>query len=428
MVIVSHPTGNANVAAVVAALDEEQLLTAYFTCIYWRPEARFARWVPAGLRGTLERRARVQIPPEKIHTRPGREVVRNLLLRAGKKRFASGEDQPFSIDAVYRDLDRLVARRLRDFPDARAVYAYEDGALEQFRAARQRGLRCIYDLPIGYWRASRAIAAEEVERRPEWAPTLQALTDSAAKCARKDEELELADTVLVPSSFVRRTLEHYPGERKQAVVTPFGVPAAHAAPRRRTDRSQPLRVIFVGGLSQRKGIADLFDAVEKLGSAVSLTVIGRKPTSGCKALDQACSRYRWIASLSHAQVLEEMRAHDVFVFPSLFEGLALVLGEAISQGLPVITTPNSGGEDILRDGVDSFLVPIRAPEAIAERLLLLHEDRQLLKSMSDAALARACELTWTGYQRRVVFAVRESEQRKPLREKVNLHSNGTGGR
>ena len=406
MVLLSHPTGNANVAAVAAALDDEQLLAAYFTCVHWKADAAWAKLVPVGLRQTLERRARVRIPSEKIHTRPTRELMRNLLLRSGKKRLTAGENQPFSIDAVYRDLDRHVARRLGDFPAARAVYAYEDGALEQFRAARARGLRRIYDLPIGYWRQSRAIAAEEAARKPEWAATLQALTDSAEKCARKDEELALADTVLVPSSFVRRTLDHFPGAPRPVVVAPFGVPSAIAAPRERTHRSRPLRVLFVGGLSQRKGIADLIEAVEQLGSAVTLTLIGRKPTADCAALNAACARHRWIPSLPHAEVLGEMRAHDVFVFPSLFEGLALVLGEAISQGLPVLTTPNSGGEDILRDGVDSFLVPIRSPQAIVEKLLLLHEDRERLQAMSNAALASARNLTWSAYQQRVLHAVR----------------------
>ncbi len=406
MVLLSHPTGNANVAAVAAALEQEQLLAAYFTCIHWNPDSFRARLVPGGLRRTLDRRARVQLPASRIHTRPARELMRNLLLRAGKKHLVTGDHRLFSIDSVYRDLDRHVARHLSDFPTLRAVYAYEDGALDHFRAAGARGLRRIYDLPIGYWRASRAIAVEEAARRPQWAATLHALADNAEKCARKDEELSLADAVLVPSSFVRRTLDAAPVAAKQVVVAPFGVPAAISAPRPLTPASQPLRVLFVGGLSQRKGVADLVEAVESLGSAVTLTLIGRRPTDDCPALNAACARHRWIPTLAHSEVLAQMRAHDVFVFPSLFEGLALVLGEAISQGLPVLTTPNSGGEDILRDGIDSFLVPIRAPQAIAEKLLALHQDRQRLKAMSDAALEGAERLTRAGYQQRVVAAVR----------------------
>jgi glycosyltransferase involved in cell wall biosynthesis len=124
-------------------------------------------------------------------------------------------------------------------------------------------------------------------------------------------------------------------------------------------------------------------------------------------LEKYCQKHRWISSLPHHEILAEMRRHDVFVFPSLFEGLALVQGEAISQGLPVITTPNSGGTDILRDGVDGFIVPIRDPEAITSRLLQLYQDRALLQQMSDSARERAAELDWKSCKLRTVSIVRE---------------------
>ena len=403
-VIVSHPTGNANVSAVVNALEEQDLLAAFYTCIVWRPESKLARLVPGGVRSMLERRARIQLRPELVYTRPLRELLRNVMIRAGKKHLIASENHPLSIDGVYRDLDKYVARSLGKFPQARAVYAYEDGALHQFRVAHQLGKHCIYDLPIGYWRANRKISTEEAELQPAWKGTLNALGDSDAKCALKDEELSLADTVIVPSTFVKSTLDMYPG-KKTVVVNPFGVPANIAAPRSVTDPSKPLRVLYVGSLTQRKGIAYLFEAIEKAGKAVTLTVIGRK-VGQADVLDSNCAKHRWLSSLPHPEILAEMRRHDVFVFPSLFEGLALVTGEALSQGLPVITTPNSGGTDILRDGVDGFVVPIRDSEAIAERLIQLHQDRRLLKQMSDAALEGAVRLDWRGCKDRTVAAIR----------------------
>jgi glycosyltransferase involved in cell wall biosynthesis len=407
MVIVSHPTGNANVSAVVSALYEAELLEAFFTCIVWRPESKLAKMMPGGLKAMLQRRARVQLPPELVHTRPAREMLRNLYIRAGKKHLIASEKHPLSIDGVYRDLDRFVAASLKKFPAAKAVYAYEDGALHHFRRAHELGLHCIYDLPIGYWRANRKISSEEAENQPAWKGTLNALSDSDAKCALKDEELALADTVVVPSTFVKSTLGTYPGGKSRVVVNPFGVPANVAAPREVTDRDKPLRVLYVGSLTQRKGIAYLFEAIAKAGKAVTLTVIGRKVGQSA-ALDEACARHRWVPSLPHSEILAEMRQHDVFVFPSLFEGLALVQGEALSQGLSVITTPNSGGADILRDGLDGFIVPIRDPEAIAARLLQFHDDRELLKRMSDSALEQARNLDWRACKDRTVAAVRQA--------------------
>jgi len=406
MVILSHPTGNTFSTAVADALYEEEFLTAFYSCVVWKPDSFLARLLPKGVRTQLERRARIDLPSSLVHTRPFRDVVRNVLIRAGKKHWITGENSPFSVDGVYRDLDAAIARDLHKYPQARAVYAYEDGALRQFQKAHELGLRTIYDLPIGYWRANRKISIEEAELQPAWKGTLNALSDSDAKCALKDRELELADTVIVPSTFVKDTLELYPGKKK-VIVNPFGVPANVSASREKTDPSQPLRVLFVGSLSQRKGIAYLFEAVEKAGKAVTLTVIGRK-VGQSQLLDKYCQTYRWLSSVPHAEILAEMRRHDVFVFPSLFEGLALVTGEAISQGLPVITTPNSGGTDILRDGLDGFIVPIRDPDAIAERLLQLHADRDLLQRMSDSARARAAELTWEGYKLRTLAAVREA--------------------
>jgi alpha-maltose-1-phosphate synthase len=405
-VIVSHPTGNANVSAVVSALREEELLAAFYTCIHWRPESLTGRLMPRAVRGIFERRARIQLPNEFVRTRPMRELVRNLYIRAGKRHRIADASHTFSIDAVYRDLDRHVARSIRRYSDVRAVYAYEDGALAQFREARKLGIQRIYDLPIGYWRANKKISAEEAELQPGWKGTLTALTDDASKQASKDEELELASTVIVPSTFVKDTLDLYPG-KKTIVVNPFGVPAKISAPRQLTDPDKPLRVLYVGSLSQRKGIAYLFEAVEKSGEAVTLTVVGRK-VGQSDLLDKFCAKHRWLPSLPHDQVLDEMRNHDVFVFPSLFEGLALVQGEAISQGLPVITTPNSGGADILRDGMDGFIVPIRDPEAITARLIELYQDRTLLQQMSDSARERATQLDWKSYMARTVATIREA--------------------
>jgi starch synthase len=403
-VIVSHPTGNVNVSAVVSALYEEELLAYFFTCIVWRPESTLARLTPKALRGILERRARVQLPSQLVRTRPMRELVRNLYVRAGQKHRLADARHPFSIDGVYRDLDGYVARSLRKYPNVGGVYAYEDGALQQFEQAHALGIHCIYDLPIGYWRAARKISAEEAELQPAWKGTLRALSDSDAKCALKDAELDLADTVIVPSNFVKNTLDLYP-KKKNIVVNPFGVPANISAARELTDRDTPLRVLYVGSLSQRKGISYLFDAVEKAGKAVTLTIIGNK-VGESQLLDKYCQNHRWIPSLPHQEILAEMRRHDVFVFPSLFEGMALVQGEAISQGLPVITTPNSGGADILRDGVDGFIVPIRDPEAITLRLLELYGDRERLQRMSDSAREQAAQLDWKACQARTVAAVR----------------------
>ena len=109
--------------------------------------------------------------------------------------------------------------------------------------------------------------------------------------------------------------------------------------------------------------------------------------------------------MPHARVLELMTEHDVLVLPSLVEGFGLVITEALSRGLPVITTAHAGGADLMTDGREGFIVPIRSPDAIADRLTRLAEDRDLLARMAEAALATARRNPWERYEARIVQIV-----------------------
>lgn len=397
MLLFSHPTGNANVRHAALALFRAGLLAEFWTGLNLQAPPWLERLLPRRVSAQLCRRA---YPPElaaAIHTRPIREAVRLLAPQLGLSGLVRHETGRFSVDAVYRALDRAVARRLRS-GGFRGVYAYEDGAELSFREARRRGLATLYDLPIGHWRAARTLLLEEAEREPEWAATLSGNRDSAAKVARKDAELALADIVFVASSFTRRTLSEAADFQGTVIVVPYGAPAfPPGIPAAPPPRGNKLRVLFVGSLGQRKGLSYLFAACRGLRPAVALTVIGRKTTEPCAALDRELRDVRWIPSCPHSEILAEMAAHDVFVFPSLFEGFGLVLLEAMAMGLPVITTAHTAGPDLIHEGVEGFIVPIRDSAAIAARLELLHRDRERLAEMSRRARLRARECTWENY-------------------------------
>jgi glycosyltransferase involved in cell wall biosynthesis len=165
--------------------------------------------------------------------------------------------------------------------------------------------------------------------------------------------------------------------------------------------SRPLRVLYVGAMSQRKGISYLLRAMELVDGIAELSLIGRlgHPSSELAA---ALNRHTWTPTLPHGQVLEAMRNADVLVLPTLFEGRALVVLEALSQGVAVITTPNSGAEDVVLDGETGFIVPIRSAEAIAEKLTRLAEDRSLLGAMREKARKVAEDCTWERYRTQLV--------------------------
>jgi glycosyltransferase involved in cell wall biosynthesis len=404
VVALAHPTGNEFVRALVGELERRRLLGMYATTVAVPLGAVWTRLLPGRIGAEAQRRE-YPVDKRRIFTRPLRETCRLAAMRLGMDRAVRHETGWASIDAVYRDLDRAVARRLPDWVRSRritVVHAYEDGARASFGVARELGLRRVYELPIAYWETSRRLLQEEAERLPEWAPTLGGVEDSSEKLQRKTEELLLAEIVVCPSRFVAQSIPASALVGKRLVVAPFGTPPAATDRRPRTRRSGPLRVLFCGSMTQRKGLADLFAAMKLLPRQdVKLTVMG----SSVRPLPFYRAQYADFTHeppRPHGAVLDLMRDHDVLCLPSIVEGRALVMQEALSQGLPLVITENTGGADLVEDGAAGFLVPMRSPQAIAERLAFLADHRADLKEMGEAARRKAAQYTWSGYASAII--------------------------
>lgn len=406
MITLIHPTGNANVRGVLTGLYRDNMLATYYTTIGYASENRILKMLPHFVTDILNRRS-YNIPQNLIINHPYSEIFRLLnsyccLKNSSPLRVRS------AIDNIYYKLDHHLAKDIESdiIPNVtKVIYGYEDGSLNSFKAAKKRGLINIYDLPIGYWRAGHEIFFEEAELQPQWSITIPALNEPENKLVRKDEELALADHIFVASSFTRETLNKAPTIHAQVEVISYGAPPPVSHVPFARAEGKPLRALFVGGLSQRKGISYLFDAIASLKGMMDLTVIGRRPV-GCEALDKHLDHHTWIASLPHHHILEIMCQNDVLVFPSLFEGFGLVILEALSQGIPVITTPHTAGPDLLTDGEDGFIVPIRSSEAIAEKLELLYRDCDLLEEMKKNALKKSREYTWQHYRGQLVSSIK----------------------
>ena len=412
MILVTHPFGNANVRGVLTALDHANLLAKFVTTLGWSASSPFLPALPENWRSEMARRA-YDLPHYKIKTHPGREIVRLLAEQFGLRQLTRHETGWASIDRVWSGLDQVATDYLRlnhERLKIRGVYAYEDCAVRSFEAARELGFHCIYDLPIAYWETAQRLLRDEARRYPEWEPTLGGTRDSDEKLARKARELELAEVVICPSNFVLDSLPEEARGSKKCVVAPFGSPSVgieDTSHRTHKIYNKKLRFLFAGALTQRKGLADLFAAMKLVPTEEAELVVMGSLVLPMPFYRSHLADFVYEPPRAHAAVLRLMASCDVLVLPSIVEGRALVQQEAMASGLPLIVTRNAGGEDLIVEGNTGFLVATGDPAAIAEKIVWFLENRDQLPAMSQAARAKAAELTWPAYGEKILHAIRD---------------------
>lgn len=410
MLWLSHPTGNTFVRALLAEMHASGWNFRFHTTLGFGRDSRWPKWPTGPLRKELGRRV-YEIPGDRIVARPMRELGRLTARKLGLSSLVAHEQGLCCLDAIYRDLDQSVASRLQNnaVVPVKAVYAYEDGAFDTFETAKQRGIPCCYELPIAYWETCRKLLSDENQRWPEWSNTMESARESSEKLERKARELELADQVICPSGFVYRSLPETIRKTRPCLIAEFGSP--EPPPNgyiRHDEHTSKLRILFAGSMSQRKGLADLFAAMKWLGRTdVELVVMG--PLLATMEFYRGQYRFfQYEPPRAHDEVLALMQTCDIFVLPSIVEGRALVQQEALSCGLPLIATPNAGGEDLIDEGQTGFLVPIRSPKMIAEKIDWFADHRQELPAMREHAQHKAAQYSWNLYARKIMAAVQSS--------------------
>jgi len=213
-----------------------------------------------------------------------------------------------------------------------------------------------------------------------------------AGLARTLGEIDQADYVLIPSDFVRNSFIAEGVPAAKLIQSAFGVDCSRFTPAA-TSKARPFRAVFVGQVGIRKGIPYLLEAWKRLGwRDAELWLVGRV----LPEIKEVLKTYADLPGVRTVGFLGAPAAAyqqaDIFVFPSIEEGSALVTYEAMACGLPVVTTPNAGS--VVRDSIEGFIVPIRDPDALAERMEQLRANPRLRQEMGRAARARAEQFTW----------------------------------
>lgn len=405
-ITIYHPFGNANTRAAVDGIYKQGILESFHTCIACFKETVLYKLSSFGPLKELRRRYFSSFLQNKTITHPFKELGRQIAPKIKFNSLIAHEKGIFCVDNICHDLDTKVAKYIQKNKEKiGGVYAYEDCALKTFGTAKSNDIKCIYDLPIGYWRAMQSLLNEERTKNPEWAITLGGFNDSDKKRQRKDAELQLADKIYVASSFTKKTLEMYPGKLADIEVIPYGFPPVNTKRKYDDIQNRKIRVLFVGGLSQRKGLSYFFEAIKGLEDKIEATVVGRGNLDACPALKKALSIVNYIPSLPHDEILKLMATQDLFIFPSLFEGFGLVITEAMSQGTPVITTDRTCGPDIMNNGIDGWVIKAGETKPIRDLLLTFISNPIILIKAGQAAIHTASQRPWSVYEKELADSI-----------------------
>lgn len=404
-ITIYHPFGNANTRAAVDGIYKQGILESFHTCIACFKGSPLYKLSSFGPLKEFQRRCFSSFLQDKTISHPFKELGRQLSPKFKLNCLTAHEKGIFCVDNICHDLDYKVAKYVqKNKGKISGVYAYEDCALETFSRAKYNDIKCIYDLPIGYWRSMRSLLNEERTKNPEWAITLGGFNDSDKKLQRKDEELKLADKIYVASSFTKKTLEMYPGKLAEIEIIPYGFPPVNTQ-RKYDDINRKIRILFVGGLSQRKGLSYFFEAIKGLEDKIEATVVGRGNLNACPTLKKSLSKVNYIPSLPHDEILKLMANQDLFIFPSLFEGFGLVITEAMSQGTPVITTDRTCGPDIMHNEIDGWVVEAGNAKPIRDLLIKFIANPSILIKAGQEAMHTAAQRPWSVYEKELAESV-----------------------
>ncbi len=202
-------------------------------------------------------------------------------------------------------------------------------------------------------------------------------------------EYELSDFITVPSKFVYDSFIQKGVPESKLVKIPYGANLARFSKKSEPDENE-FSVLWVGNVSIRKGFLYALDAFQKLKfKNKRFTVIGNiEENVKSKLKSYNLTNVYFKGTVSNELLADYYSSHHVFVLPSIEEGLAMVQGEALACGCPVIATANTGSEDLFDDGHEGFRVPIRDSTAILNSFEKMLDTPEIRKEMSNKALEK----------------------------------------
>jgi len=412
-VVVSFPGNFMDAQQAARAFHERGALAGFVTGVNFA-ESGFVRklcaHLPSGLderaAKQLRRRTITQVPATKVVCYPWLEMLRIVLAKYVKN--PTYADRAW--DLLSHRFDRTVARR--HLEGVQAVHAFEYTAKYTFEEAANRGVARILAMPSMDSKEVEDIKTLEEARFPE----LQGrhhryfAAHFNRRYERRRAETALADVIVANSELTRCSHVKAGVDPEKIVSVPLAAPPAVAEiVKPETDIKRPLSVVWAGNLVIQKGAHYFFDAWR----ALALGDCGRATAYGAIGLPDRVLRstprgLELMGSVPQQDMFAAFEQADVLVFPTLADGFGMVVMEAFSRGLPVITTDKAGASEFVKHGWNGLVISAGDPTVIADALRWCLDNRKELYEMRFRALHTARRWQWPDYRRLLIAKLEQS--------------------
>ncbi len=293
------------------------------------------------------------------------------------------------------------------------VYCYSGGSEELFEALKGSSAGRWLARGSSHIRTQAGLLMEEwqragvpIDKPSEW------------MIAREEREYELADVIVTQSTFASQS---FPASLSGKVLCiPLGVQVEHfrahpeviLARRQRIRDGHKLRLLFVGTKSYRKGLIDLATIVRTSAPRFQFKFVGPTEANAVDFVNRLKLNVEIVPAVPERELPSVFAWGDVFIFPTIEDGFAVVLAQAHASGLPILATTNCSAPDFIRVGETGWILPIRSPEAFVERLIWCDEHRDEVANMVARIDGEIRMRTWDDVARDFETAI---AQRQPQR-------------
>jgi glycosyltransferase involved in cell wall biosynthesis len=398
------------------ALFEEGQLDRFVTTVRDDPGSILQRMAAAAgrlagrdLAARFRRRAVTEVPFDKVEAHPWGELLR--LASGAVDR--DGRLTDFIWEKTEIGFDRRVARSLHR--GLTGVYGYEHSSRYTFERAKELGLRVAYEMPAPESVFVQRILDVEMDRFPELRTALHRHTAKLddRRTARRRAEWHSADVVLAASAYTKRSFSTAGLDVGKVQIVPLGSPVAEGRDEALHTGAAPdprATFLWAGTFGIRKGAHYLLDAWRQggFGRHARLKVFGAVVLPE-RVLHPIPEGVEFGGSISRPELMAQYRSSDALIFPTLCDGWGMVVTEAWSRGLPVITTDCAGASDLLRNGENGLLIRAGDAGAISESLDWCLANREKLRAMRESALATAANWQWSDYRLMLAGVLRSAQ-------------------